>query len=306
MQIIDNFIFNSSWELVPRHTISPFDKSYVEINRSLSINYSVEAENYFESRFGFYTLMQGGRSAMNKAFQYYNLKPEDTVSILTTSENFYISGCVTKEIEKWCKWSRKIESSTKLIFVNHEFGYPYENISELKKYGLPIIEDCAHSFYSTDIKGEIGTIGDFVIYSLPKAFPIQMGGVLVNNLGLTVESDLDANLKKYVLKVIGSQIGLIDSNIMRRLDNHKYLAAKLSQIDCSPLFANTSGVVPGVYLFKTPSNLDVVAMKVYLQSNGIESSIFYGKKAYFIPVHQNLTQTDMDYFVSLIKSFVTQ
>lgn len=304
MQIVDGFIVNPSAELAPCHTISPFEKSYVGKNMNLGAHYKYEAEQYLQDRFENYTLTHGGRSAMSIAYRHYNLKAEDTVTILTTSENFYISGCVTKEVEKWCKWSRKIEPSTKLIFVNHEFGYPYANVSHLKKYGLPIIEDCAHSFYSTDFNGEIGTVGDFVIYSLPKAFPIQMGGILVNNLGLKIDSDLDSGLEDYVLRVVGSQVKLMDGSINCRMENYQYLSMRLSDVGCSPLFENIKGTVPGVYMFKTPENLDLVAMKVYLQSNGIESSVFYGQNAYFIPVHQNLTRTDLDYFVSVIKSFI--
>ncbi|RXM40023.1 hypothetical protein BOQ62_08170 [Chryseobacterium sp. CH21] len=45
-------------------------------------------------------------------------------------------------------------------------------------------------------------------------------------------------------------------------------------------------------------------LKIFLQQNGIECSIFYGKDAFFIPVHQNLGIFEMDYIVNLIEYFV--
>jgi dTDP-4-amino-4,6-dideoxygalactose transaminase len=151
-----------------------------------------EIDNYFKERFKNqnFTYTLTGRLAIQKSLQHYNLQPNDVVTILTTSNNFYISGCVTAEIEKFCKWNREISDKTKLIFVNHEFGVPYENLEELKKYKLPIIEDCAHSFFSEDDKSEIGKVGDFAIYSFPKIFPIQIGGLLVSNIETSLETDL--------------------------------------------------------------------------------------------------------------------
>ena len=74
----------------------------------------------------------------------------------------------------------KFVPETKVIFVNHEFGYPYHDLIRLKDYKLPIIEDCAGSFFSSDKDGSIGEVGDFVIYSFPKMFPLQVGGLLVS------------------------------------------------------------------------------------------------------------------------------
>ena len=47
-------------------------------------------------------------------------------------------------------------------------------------------------------------------------------------------------------------------------------------------------------------------LKIFMQSNGVESSIFYGEDAFFIPVHQNLKDLDLDYFVTLIEYFVKE
>jgi len=84
----------------------------------------------------------------NLALRFYNLIKKDLITILTTSGNFYISSYVTNEIEKFFNWNRKISSKTKLIIVNYEFGYPYKNLIDLKKYNIAIIEDFAREHYS--------------------------------------------------------------------------------------------------------------------------------------------------------------
>ena len=109
------------------------------------------------------------------------LKDDDIVTILTTSGNFYISSCVTEEIEKFCQWNREITPETKVILVNHEFGTIYPDMKNLVSLGIPIIEDCCPSFFSQDNDNKAGRYGDFAVYSFSKIFPIQFGGLLVNN-----------------------------------------------------------------------------------------------------------------------------
>ena len=176
------YIINPDQYLLPSYRISPFRTIDIAINNKLQEDDAIDS--YFTQRFSNrpFSYFKDGKSAINEALAYYDLKKDDTVTILTTTNNFYISGCVTAEIEKFCNWSREMTPKTKVIFVNHEFGHPYENLEALKKYKLPIIEDCAHSFFSKDKNNTMGTIGDFVIYSFPKMFPIQIGGLLVSNI----------------------------------------------------------------------------------------------------------------------------
>ena len=170
IDIYDGFIINPTVEVTPTIRISPFIEK--DLNR---LNVDIEiAKEYLRERFGEYLLTIKARDAISLALSYYDLVHDDVVTILTTSGNYYISSCVTREIEKYCLWSREITERTKIIFINHEFGYPCERLNELKKYNIPIIEDCAQSFISKDKHSLIGKIGDFVIYSLPKIFPMQI------------------------------------------------------------------------------------------------------------------------------------
>ena len=108
--------------LQPAYRISPFQTEYVAFNAALPKDDF--ASVYFDNRFGKdnWSYTCNGREAIHLALEQYQLQPTDLVTILTTSENFYISSCVTKTIEIFCQWNREILPETKIIFVNHEFA----------------------------------------------------------------------------------------------------------------------------------------------------------------------------------------
>lgn len=172
------FVNNPDPFLLPSFRISPFKTDYVSFNFNLPEGDYASA--YFNNRFGEgnwrYTL--NGREGIKMSLESYNLDKNDLVTIVTTSGNFYISSCVTQEIETACRWNREICPETKIIFVNHEFGYPYPEMEKLIQTGLPIIEDCCTTFFSQDSSERIGSYGDFAIYSFPKFFPYSWEGYL--------------------------------------------------------------------------------------------------------------------------------
>ncbi|MBC7627986.1 DegT/DnrJ/EryC1/StrS family aminotransferase, partial [Ferruginibacter sp.] len=264
-------------------------------------------DDYFANRFKerSFTYVADGRKAINIALQQYHLQPEDVVTIFTSSGNFYISGCVTKEIEKFCQWSREITDQTKLIFVNHEFGYPYKQIEKLQTYNLPIIEDCCHSFFSTDEGNEIGVTGDFAIYSFPKMFPLQMGGLLTANRPFSNTTKLNNEKLQYIKNVLSHYIVDEKSIIEKRIAHYNYLKNSLDKNLFQERFALSDGIAPGVFMFRVKdAGIYLPPLKEHLYAHGIQCSIFYGESSFFIPVHQNLRYTDFDYFVQVIASFI--
>ena len=244
------------------------------------------------------SLHKKARYAITAALEDLHLQKEDVVTILTTSGNFYVSGCVTKAIEAVCRWNREVSNETKAILVIHEFGYPYKGLSELKKYGLPIIEDCAYAFFSKD---EIGKVGDYVIYSLPKAFNMQMGGVMISRN--QIDDCVSQEEKAYILSHLSAEWRDRDAIIHQRIEKHNYLAAALAPLGIQPFFDLAEGVVPGVFMFRWRDDIDYPALKEFMQRNEVESSVFYGKPAFFVPVHQNLTTNELDYMIKLLKYF---
>ena len=301
------FVLNPDPYLLPCYRISPFQTKDISANNCIPESDSID--DYFKERFKErqYHYVTDGRKAINIALQQYSLQQDDVVTIFTSSGNFYISSCVTGEIEKFCKWSRQVEKNTKLLFVNHEFGYPYKKISELKKYNLPIIEDCCHSFFSTDEENTIGNTGDFAIYSFPKMFPLQLGGLLTVKESSpygTVEK-LPHQKLRYIKNVLSYYISRKDNIITKRIENYNYLKSRLHQKTFNERFQLEAGVVPGVFMFTIKDEaVDLPLLKNYLYAQGIQCSVFYGERSFFIPVHQNLGTPDLDYFIEAISSFI--
>lgn len=299
------FIINPDTYSVPSYRIGPFTTRDLGINAALPVNN--EIDDYFVRRFGndHFIYTENGRQAIHLALQHYNLQPDDVVTILTTTGNFYISGCVTKEIERYCKWSRTVEENTKLFFVNHEFGYPFRDLEALKSYNLPIIEDCANSFFSKDDHNLTGNVGDFVIYSFPKMFPIQVGGLLKKNIkGVYQETGINAELLQYIKNVLSKYITSEAEMISKRTQNYQYLEQRFTALGYGARFELQQNSVPGVFMFRVPGEeTDLAAQKEHFYANGIQCSVFYGERTFFIPCHQNLETADLDYFTEVMKAF---
>lgn len=305
--MISMYIINPDPYSLPTYRIGPFTTRDISINHLLPPGDLID--DYFNERFNgrkyFYT--PNGRSAINIALGRLNLNAGDVVTILTTTGNFYISGCVTREIEKFCRWSRVFTPETKVIFVNHEFGYPYPDLSGLKDHRLPIIEDCAGAFFSEDKDKIIGKVGNFVIYSFPKMFPLQAGGLLVSG-GFHIsdtETVMKPDLLQYVKNVLSGYIGKRDLIIQKRIHNYHILKEMFSSLGFRERFPLDEGIVPNVFMFRTDNSaIDLPELKKYFWGHGIQSSVFYGEEAFFIPVHQALTDSDLGYFYEVMKSFI--
>ena len=300
------YILNPDPHLLPSYRISPFSTKDVTNNNNFPKASIID--EYFDIRFSAYKYYYcvNGREAISIALSSYDLHSEDIVSILTTSGNFYISSCVTKEIEKFCKWSRKIEEKTKVIFVNHEFGYPYENMEELKKYGLPIIEDCAQAFFSLDKENIIGKIGDFVIYSFPKMFPMQIGGLLVakQSIRLKEQSIIESETLQWIKNILSHYIIDKDKITHKRIEVYQILISRFKDFGFLERFELKEGIIPGVFLFRiNDKKVDLTELKKYIYAHGIQCSVFYGENSFFIPCHQNLNYEDIEYFTRVFKSY---
>jgi hypothetical protein len=301
------FILYPDPYLQPTYRISPFRTTDIEFNSTLPDDYYID--EYFDKRFNGrrYRYTLNGREAINIALSCYQLKKDDIVTILTTSGNFYVSGCVTKEIEFFCKWSRHLENNTKVILIIHEFGYPYKDISSLLKTGLPIIEDCAHSFFSRDNNGIIGKAGDYVIYSFPKMFPLQIGGLLVCNKDREIQRSKQLLKEKlrYIKNVLSYYIPKENEIIEKRLINYNYLKEEFNKLKLKERFKIERGIVPGVFMFrKSNLKIDLPELKRHFYGHGIQCSVFYGEDSFFIPVHQTLNESDLKYFIEVMNSFI--
>jgi hypothetical protein len=300
------FILNPDPFLVPSFRISPFKTSSIDYNNQLpESNYD---KKYFENKFGNnwqYTL--NGREAIKLALSHYKLDRTDLVTILTTSNNFYISSCVTKEIEEFCKWNREITAKTKVIFVNHEFGYPFQQMEQLKKLNIPIIEDCCTTFFSQDKSCKVGKYGDFSIYSFPKFFPIQIGGMIVKNKDNLEDgsSFITSQEERYIKNVLSDSLKNEEKLLLKRKENFAFAFSLLFEMGFTLRFESDEKVVPSVLLLNNNNIIkDLGLAKEYLSKLGIQCSVFYGEDAFFIPTHQNLSQVEIIYICECIKNYI--
>ncbi|MFY7734927.1 MAG: DegT/DnrJ/EryC1/StrS family aminotransferase [Bacteroidia bacterium] len=300
------FINNPDPYLLPSYRISPFRTN--DISNNLLFERDNYASYYFDNRFGAnnWNFIKNGREGINIVLKSYNLLPSDIVTILTTTQNFYISSCVTKQIEEICNWNREIVSGTKLLFVNHEFGYPYPEMEMLKKLNIPIIEDCCTTFFSQDDNLNVGKYGDFSIYSFPKFFPIQIGGLIVKNKEQdNLESSKIVNDEIiYIENVMSYYLKNENQLLKSRKEIYDYTVSKYSKYGFTERLATVQNFYPTSFLFNNNSIInDLPKLKIYLLNHGIQSSVFYGEDAFFIPCHQNLSHIDVDYILNCIISF---
>ncbi len=299
---MNNYIYNGiiidpSEFLMPKIRVSPLDQTALICPKIL------ETENVLPKIKNFHgkhiTIGIKARQLIEFALSQCNLKADDTVTILTTSGNLYVSNCITKEVEKFCKWSRLLSDKTKAIIVNHEFGYAYPDVRSLLKYNVPIIEDCAQSFLTE--ANDIGKYGDFVIYSLPKTFPMQIGAVLASKK--PVDYSIDKEKHDYIKTKLSQHANSVEEIRKKRLANYQYLKDSLQPIGIKPFFELKDGIIPGVFLCQWLECINYQKLKDFLTNNGIECSVFYGENAFFIPLHHNLTKSELDYMIQLIHYF---
>lgn len=302
----NGFIINPPQHLKTSYRIGPFKTSDNTQNSENFHSNNHCIDDFFAQKHPNKELLitDNGRSAINACLAILSLKADDVVTILTTTDNFYISGCVTAEIERYCQWSRKIEPNTKALFVNHEFGFCRQDMAELKSLGLPIIEDFAHSFLSDTEQQDAGMNADFIIYSFSKVFPIQVGGALLYDKKWHNKSLYASNMKDYILNIANHYLHDLKRIKEVRLDNYDYFEKVFSKKGFYPYFEKNTHDCPAVYCFQTPDAINLNKLKVFFNNNGIESSIFYGQNAYFLPCHQNITSRDVDYFFELICYFM--
>lgn len=299
-------IINPDFHLLPAYRMSPFMTSSITFNKELlESNYAIE---YFDKKFGEnnWALTENGRHAIAIALEHFSLKENDVVTIVTTSQNYYISSCVTKTIEKFCQWNREIVPETKVILVNHEFGFPFSEMDKLSKLNIPIIEDCCTTFFSQDTQQRIGKYGEFSVYSFPKFFPIQVGGIVISNTKkLQKVSFVNNEAQSYLTKVISYYLKNENQLISKRAENYQYALSKFSLIGFEARFEINNYIIPYALVLKNNSIVkDLHSLKEFLNKNGIQNSVFYGEDAFFIANHQNLSKIDIDLIFECVQTFI--
>ena len=142
-----------------------------------------------------------------------------------------------------------ITEKTKAIIVSHMFGLPAK-IEEIKSFGIPIIEDCAHcigGIYNGKMLGSFGDISIFSFYAT-KNMTTGEGGMLttnndavfeklklLRNHGQSVRYYHEITGYNFRMTDINAAIGIeqlkkLDSLNSKRKENAVYLSAKLENV----------------------------------------------------------------------------
>jgi dTDP-4-amino-4,6-dideoxygalactose transaminase len=281
----------------PHIQISPF--TYTSLDRELVDMEEMDAERRLQEHLGRrYMLTSSGRHALALVLADCDLGPDDTVTILTSTGNSYVSGCVTRTIGEFCQWSLKIEPSTRLIIAIHEWGLPYPGMDDLLKTGIPVVEDCAYAFASAHNGQLVGRQGKYAIFSLPKFFPINFGGVVC---GVRQQVEMLREHRRAILNVVGSELPQLAAISEARTAAWRYLESAFGEIGCAPTLKIEPGTIPGVFMFTPHDEVAAEDVKHAYQLQGIEASVFYPWHAVFIPCHQHLAPGAMNYMVSVYK-----
>jgi hypothetical protein len=177
-----------------------------------------------------------GRWLLNALLASLSLSKEDVVTILTTTQDTYISTCVSVTAFNHCGISRVITSQTRVAVIVHEFGYAYPAIKEtcerLRRQGIIIIEDCAHVLGLTIENGLMtGSFGDYTLYSLPKVLPVHLGGLLrtVKNFILPPMTSDEAQKTHLTRTAFERTLPFWESLNVRRLLRHRVLVSHCGQ-----------------------------------------------------------------------------
>jgi hypothetical protein len=122
-------------------------------------------------------LLSSGRAGINialKAMGFHRYRSKFQVPP-------FLSTCVLNAIAPFAFPVELTQKGEGMLWY-HQYGFPQRNAPLHSN----VIEDCAHSFFSTPNTGEREWVGDVSIFSLPKFFNIagMAGGIIVRNVEL--------------------------------------------------------------------------------------------------------------------------
>lgn len=245
-----------------------------------------------------------GREALNLALSDVITSREQIVAILTPSGCGYVSGCVTKEIEKFCRWHFGFTDDAAAVVLIHEFGHFVELPQVYRDSRIPVIEDCAYAMVDRGFSPIYGQQGDYVVYSLPKALPMQFGGLLITRTAHDFRSHLTAEGRVFLLRQLARHAGKLAAYNKARLRVYRQMRRAAKRFGVVEIFPPKEQELPHSFLAALDTSLSAQKVKASMNEQGIESSVFYGGGGYFLPCHQQMNVAEIDYlFLHLRRAF---
>lgn len=294
-------------ELKPLLMITPFDNQAMEAPilpdaRNLATKHL--EKKFQEKPFTFFPRAMYAIFTLIKYLKNEGKIPDGgNVTVLTTTETHYVSSCVSSAIEQTCPMTRELNDKTAAIFIIHEFGFPHPTLTELRKEadmrGIPLIEDCAYGWNTAGI----GHVGDYAIYSLTKAFPVQFGGYLVGK-HFTMEElwhgygCADEGKKDFTKKRLAHWLQFEDEFTEKRRENYRWYTQIFGE--ARTYFPLTDGVEPGAFGVKMETEEKMIEAADFVRGFGIEVANFWKNGAMMLPVHQRLSQAHLEYIAGAV------
>lgn len=307
MSYIDNKIFlNPDSYYKPIIRISPFNlhdcnTTYHELTYETLKKYEI-----FSQLGEILFLTNSGKEAIENVFNYSSLQKKKTIFIMTSSGNTYISKCVTDTIKHKTNWKLTTFDKADIVYFIHEFGQviQYNYFNNIRKRGKVLIHDFAYSLASLILSGE-DFRDEISVYSLPKFFPVNHGGLV--NIPFKFHNEKTDVLqdKSLYFNFTNSNyldITYLEKSAKQRCNNQKYYQDKLRNFGIKK-FWKQELLSPGVAMLGSTQDIDWNSFKVFMNNHGVEMSIFYGKSAFFLPTHQNLLEVEKQYITSLVKYY---
>lgn len=253
--------------------------------------YNIDLNKFFLRHFSrdFASVTISGRAAISLIMNHLKLQRTDEVMILTTFDFPNVSSCVTSTIFNYCKPARVLSQNTRAILIIHEFGVPYRDMDSVmqvsRSQGIPVIEDCAHTIDSIGNGYRVGTRGDWVICSLPKIFPVRIGGIL---LGTPIDYK-PTRLQKQKINVLKRDIAFYLDDIFEisevRRENYKHLTELSIKMGLQPLFEVTESISPWFFPLQVPNVEEAAEAAMRF---GVEFGLWHGTNIIVFPCHQYL------------------
>ncbi|OGH19672.1 MAG: hypothetical protein A3D74_00565 [Candidatus Levybacteria bacterium RIFCSPHIGHO2_02_FULL_37_13] len=230
-------VLESNW-LIGREEVKKLENS---VKKSVNRNYAIATNS--------------GTSALHLSLLVLGVKAKDEILLPTFTVSdilnaiYYVGARpILVDIEKngfnldIAKVKGKLNGKTKAILIPHAFGFPAK-IDQLKKYKIPIIEDCAQalgSFYKGKPVGSFGDLSIFSFYATKMITSGQGGMVVTNNKEYydTMKDLIDYNgrdnykvrynypMTDIAASIVNVQFGKLRSFIEKR----KYIASKYNKI----------------------------------------------------------------------------
>jgi perosamine synthetase len=233
---------------------------------------------------------------------------------------------------------KNIDKRTKAIIVPHMFGYPAK-IEEIRRFGIPVIEDCAVSLGGTLNGKKLGTFGRLAISSFyaTKLIATGKGGVVIcsNKKDAKIIKDLinyDNRLDykvRYNYKMSAIQAALGRAQF-KRLHEFIKQRQRIAEIYFRGLEGLPQIVLPpknGHLFYRFVINVGKQQKKFieYMSMNGIECKrpVFKPLHLYFpelgkscpisekvhrqyvsLPIYPSLTKPEVEYIIKKVKNFV--